>query len=162
VALRLTAEREREIDALDPDLRAGAGAIGIAVRSELVRMRPALARLSGGGEGDPDGELVSLDLDREGEPDPVSLVAVLAAHRAYVTERGHPHGVSLGALAIGRLLVWSARAAMLGPAPRIIWMGPPSRAPEPAGGQVVLTATARATVEGKDRRAGAVAVVQPS
>ena len=162
MALRLPAEREREIHALDRDLRAGAGAIGIAVRSELVRMRPALARLSSGGEGDPDGELVSLDLDREGEPDPLSLAAVLAAHRAYVAERGHPDGVSLGALAIGRLLVWSARAAMLGPAPRIVWMGPPSRAPEPADRQMVLTSTARAIVEGADRRAAAVAVVEPS
>jgi hypothetical protein len=160
VGLRLPPELQRDLDALEPDLAVGASAIGLAVQAELARRRPALARAESG-TGDPDATLVSLDLDREGAPDAVSLAACLAAHSRYVASRGHAEGVSLGALALARLLVWSARAAMLGPAPRLVWIGPPARRPELGAGQVALGATAVATIGGTTRRAGALAVVAP-
>jgi hypothetical protein len=83
----------------------------------------------------------------------------VAAHQAYVGARQAPGGVSLGALAITRLLVWSARAAMLGPAPKVVWIGPPGRAPELAEGQVKLGAHCRAAVDGATRQASAVAIL---
>ncbi|MEW6582959.1 MAG: hypothetical protein AB1416_09380, partial [Actinomycetota bacterium] len=156
--LRLPPGLQADLDALDPELRAAARAIGAGLRAELSRMRPALSRGDGG--SDVDAELVSLDLEHEGGADAVSLSACLAAHRAYVTERGHPDGVSLGALAIARLLVWGTRASLLGAAPRVRWIGPPGRRPDLADDQVALSATAVASVGGVERRAGAVAVVQ--
>lgn len=157
--LGLRPEFQHELDSLEPDLRAAASAIGLAVQAELLRLRPALAR-SDTGSVAPTAILTSLDLDREGAPDPVSLAACVAAHGGYVASRLDPQGVSLGAMALARLLVWSARAAMLGTPPRIVWIGPPTRRPELDPGQVALGATAVATVNGSERRAGALAVVQ--
>jgi hypothetical protein len=157
VSLGLSPDLQRGLDDLEADLRAGAAAIGLAVQAELVRRKPALVH-GGSGSAAPHAVLTDLDLDREGDPDPVSLVACLAAHSGYVASRGDPHGVSLGALALARLLVWSARAAMLGPAPRLVWIGPPSRRPHLEPGQVALGATAVVVVNGEHRRAGALAV----
>ena len=160
MALELRPEFQRELDSLEPDLRAGASAIGLAVQAELMRLRPALAR-SDAETAAPAAILTSLDLDREGAPDPVSLAACIAAHGGYVASRSDPQGVSLGALALARLLVWSARAAMLGTPPKIVWIGPPARQPGLDPGQVALSATAVATMGGAERRAEALAVVQP-
>ena len=157
MALRLPPELSAALDALEPDLRLGAGAIGTGIREQLSQMRPALVRAD---QGEADVELRSLDLDREGAPDPVSLAACLAAHRAYVAGRGRPEGVSLGALALARILVWAARASMLGPAPRIAWIGPPTRRPTPGEHQVEISATAVGAVGGVERRASAVALVE--
>lgn len=159
MALGLRPEFQRELDSLEPDLRAAASAIGLAVQAELVRLRPSLARSDAEGVA-PTAILTSLDLDREGAPDPVSLAACVAAHGGYVASRSDPRGVSLGAVALARLLVWSARAAMLGTPPRIVWIGPPTRRPELDPGQVALGATAVATVNGTERRAEALVVVQ--
>jgi hypothetical protein len=157
VALELAPELQRGLGALEPDLRSGAAAIGLAVQAELSRRKPALTRRDEGATS-PVAVLTSLDLDHEGAPDPVSLAACMAAHNGYVASRGDGAGVSLGGLALARLLVWSARAAMLGPAPKLVWIGPPSRRPDLQAGQVPLTATAVATVDGVERRAGALAI----
>ncbi|HWH15089.1 MAG TPA: hypothetical protein VNT51_10110 [Miltoncostaeaceae bacterium] len=108
--------------------------------------------------GDP--LLASLALPPEGEPDPVSLAAVLAAHRGYVRGRGTPDGVSLGALAIARLLAWAQRATMLGRAPQVAWVGPEARRPADVPG-VALIATATVEAGGARRSARAVALVRP-
>ena len=156
--LRLPEGVQDGLDALEPDLRSAARAIGAGLRAELTRMRPALSRTDDG--ADPDAELVSLDLEHEGGADALSLSACLAAHRAYVTERGHPEGVSLGALAIARLLVWGTRASMLGPAPKVTWIGPPGRRPDLREDELSLAATAVVRIGEAERRAGAVAVVK--
>jgi hypothetical protein len=157
VALELPPEVQAGLDALEPDLRAAAASIGLAVQAELVTRKPALLRTEGG-SGAPRVVLVSLDLERDGDADLVSLAACLAAHGGYVRSRGDAHGVSLGALALSRLLVWSTRAALLGPAPRLVWIGPPARCPELGSGQISLTATAAATVDDVARRAQATGV----
>jgi hypothetical protein len=159
MALRLPPELQAALDALESDVRLGAGAIGTGIRAQLLRLRPALVRAE---QGEADVELRSLDLEREGPPDPVSLAACLAAHRAYVSGRGHPDGVSLGALALARILVWAARASLLGPAPRIAWIGPPGRRPAPDAHQVEVAATAVGAIGGVERRARAVALVEPA
>ena len=91
----------------------------MGLRDQLARLAPGADPRRGGRRGEPDALLVELDLDHEGAPDALCLAACLAAHRAYVAARGRPEGVSAGALALARLLVWAQRAAMLGPAPRI-------------------------------------------
>jgi hypothetical protein len=159
MGLRLDPRRQEALEALEPELRAAAGAIGAAVREELVRRAPGLVRAEG---GPADGLLLELGLDREPEPDDVSLAACVAAHRAYVTSRGEPDGLSLGALALARLLVWASRASILGPAPRLAWLGPPSRRPEPGPDQVTLEAHAACEVDGRRREARAVALLSPS
>lgn len=157
MALELAPELQRGLAALEPDLRSGAAAIGLAVQAELVRRKPALTRREEGASP-PVAVLTALDLDREGAPEAVSLAACIAAHSGYVASRGDREAVSLGGLALARLLVWSTRAAMLGPAPKLVWIGPPARRPELQTGQVALGATAVATIDGTERRAGAVGI----
>jgi hypothetical protein len=108
----------------------------------------------------PSAELVALSLDREQTPDPISLVACLGAHRAYVERRGNPDGVSLGALALARLLVWATRATMIGPAPEVVWLGPGARRPAAAPDQFIIVAKARAAVSSGQREAVAEALVR--
>lgn len=159
MALRLGDDHSELVRAVDPELRVAAEALGMGLRAELVRLAPALTR-SDGPEG-PEARLVALDLDREGAPDALSLTACLAAHRAYVIARGDAEGVSTGALALARLLVWAQRAALLGPAPRIDWIGPAPRRPEPEG-RFALAARAAIQVGGTTRRAEAIALLRAS
>lgn len=130
----------------------------MGLREQLVRLAPGLTRAGDDG-ADPSALLVSLDLDHEGAPDALSLAACVAAHRAYVTARGRPEGVSAGALAIARLLVWAQRAALLGPAPRIGWIGPAARRPEGDTESLALGARCALEVDGATRRAEALALV---
>lgn len=155
--LRLTDDDHARVAALDAELRTAAEAIGAALAPQLKRLTPALAPQAGGAE--PEAVLTALDLDHEGAPDPLSLAACVAAHRAYVAARGRPEGVSTGALAIARLLVWGQRAALLGPAPKIAWIGPAPRQPEAGAGQAALRARCVVTVAGTTRRAEAAALV---
>jgi hypothetical protein len=166
VGLRLPEAERAAVDALEPDLRAAAEAIGGSLRGRLTTLRPGLLRPPAGGAGPgeagagpPDALLDALELDREGLPDALSLAACLAAHRAYVAARGEAEGVSIGALALARLLVWASRAALLGPAPRVAWIGPAPRQPEAQPGQFALGARCAVTVEGRVREARAVALV---
>jgi hypothetical protein len=156
VALRLAPQQEQALSSLDRELRMAAEAIGAGLGAQLSHLRPGLSRRD---EGEPDGLLAELELDREGEPDALSLASCLAAHRAYVSARGEPGGVSVGALALARLLVWASRATLIGPAPRIAWIGPPARRPDPAPGQFELGARCVAEVDGVRREARAVALV---
>lgn len=144
--------------AVEPELRVAAEAIGMGLREQLVRLAPGLTRAGEGG-ADPSALLVSLDLDHEGAPDALSLAACVAAHRAYVTARGRPEGVSAGALALARLLVWAQRAALLGPAPRIEWLGPASRRPSEDTTSLALAARCALEVAGSTRRAEALALI---
>lgn len=144
---------------MEPELRMAAEAIGVGLREHLVRLAPGLTRAAEPGDDDPVATLVELDLDREGPPDGLSLVACVAAHRSYVAARGRPEGVSAGALALCRLLVWAQRAALLGKPPRVEWMGPPARRPEGADGYA-LGARCALEIDGRTRRAEALAVVQ--
>jgi hypothetical protein len=158
VGLRLTDAHSERLGALEPGLRAAAEALGVALRPRLGELAPGITRPPDG-EGDADALLSSLDLDREGEPDPLSLAACLAAHRAYVAGRGRPEAVSAGALALARLLVWGQRAAMLGPAPRIEWLGPSARRPEGMDDRIALAARCALEVGGSVRRAEALALI---
>jgi hypothetical protein len=157
VGLRLSDDHSELLGAVEPELRVAAEALGMGLRPELVRLAPALTRPPEG-SSEADATLVALDLDHEGAPDALSLAACVSAHRAYVTARGNPGGVSAGALALARLLVWAQRAAMLGPAPRIEWIGPAPRRP-PDEGRVALAARAAVEVAGTTRRAEAVALL---
>jgi len=161
VTLRVGPEQEAGLQGLEPELRSFADAIGGTLGPELLRRAPGLARVGEGESGDPDALLVALELDREPEPDAVTLSACLAAHRAYVGGRGRPEAVSLGALALARLLIWASRAALLGPAPAVSWIGPPSRRPEPEAGQLILEARCVCEIAGRRREARAVALVGP-
>lgn len=161
MALRLDDARTELVGALEPELRAAAEAIGMGLRAELGRLAPGLTRPSGAVDEDAPATLLSLDLDHEGEPDALSLVACVAAHRAYVIARGAPEGVSAGALALARLLVWSQRAALLGPAPAMAWIGPAARRPDDTGGNLVLAARCALDMRGATRRAEAVALIAP-
>ncbi|WP_217912679.1 hypothetical protein [Miltoncostaea marina] len=158
MTLRLGDAHRAAADALDAELRAGAEAIGVGLQPHLRRLAPGLTRPREGDAGEADATLLELDLERDGEPDALSLVACLAAHRGYVASRGEPDGVSAGALAIARLLVWGQRAAMLGPAPRIEWIGPAARRPE-AGDRLALSARCALEMGGATRRAEAVALI---
>lgn len=160
MALRLGDDHSELTRAVEPELRVAAEALGMGLRAELTRLHPALTRPPEGADADATATVVMLDLDHEGGPDPLSLIACMAAHRAYVIARGEPDGASVGALALARLLVWAQRAAMLGPAPRIAWIGPAPRRPEPEGR---LTLAARCGVEmaGVVRRAEAAALIEP-
>jgi hypothetical protein len=157
VGLHLAEEQRAAIDGLEAELRVAAEALGAGLRGQLVTLRPGLVTTDGGGPAE--GTLVALDLEREGAPDALSLAACLAAHDAYLAARGQADGLSLGALALGRLLVWAQRAALLGPAPKVAWLGPPSRRPEPQPGQFALEARCVARVGDRDREARAVALV---
>ena len=157
MGLLLPEEQRAAVDALDAELRVAAEALGAGLRGRLVQLRPGLA--GAGDEGPPVATLVALDLEREGAPDALSLAACLAAHRAYVAARDQADGLSLGALALGRLLVWAQRAALLGPAPKVAWLGPPNRRPEPQPGQFSLESRCVVRVGDRNREARAVALV---
>lgn len=159
MALRLAAGLERRLDGLDPEVQAGARALGLAVAAELGRLRPGLMKADDPDGPAPEAVLVALELDREPEPDAASLTACVAAHSAYVASRGHADGVSLGALALARILVWASRAAMLGPAPKVVWVGPSARRPDPAAGQHELGARCAVEVGERTREARALALV---
>jgi len=154
MGLRLTPEAASRLEALEPELRGAAEAIGLSLATQLDRLRPGLTPREPG----EDAVLTSLTLEPEGEADDLSLAACVAAHRAYLRGRGEPEGVSAGALALARLLVWGQRAAMLGPAPRIAWIGPEARRPEGTAG-LAVTAECAIEIGGARRRARAVAVV---
>jgi hypothetical protein len=159
VGLRLDAAHQELITGVEPELRVAAEALGMGLRDQLTRLAPGLTRATEGDE-DPEAVLVTLDLDREGAPDALSLAACVAAHRAYVLARGRADGVSAGALALARLLVWAQRAALLGPPPRIAWLGPAPRKPDTAG-KVELAARAAVRIGDVTRRAEAVALIEP-
>ncbi len=159
MGLRLTDAHSELLDALEPELRPAAEALGVALGPQLTRLAPAMTRPRADGGDDAGALLVSLELDREGEPDGLSLTACLAAHRAYVSGRGQPEGASAGALALARLLIWAQRAAMLGPAPRIEWIGPAPRRPEGSDDRLSLAARCRIEVAGEVRRAEALALI---
>ena len=159
MGLRLTDAHSELIGALEPELRAAADALGAALRPQLASLAPALTRPR---QDDPPGAaatLTALDLDHEGPPDALSLVACLAAHRAYAAGRGDAEGVSAGGLALARLLVWAQRASMLGPAPRIEWIGPLARRPEGHDDALALTARCALEMGGATRRAEALALI---
>lgn len=161
MGLRLDDAHSALVNAVEPELRVAAEAIGMGLRGELGRLAPGLTRPPESDQDDAHATLVSLELDHEGEPDGLSMIACLAAHRAYVISRGAPEGVSAGALALARLLVWSQRAALLGPAPSITWIGPASRRPEDTGGNLALSARCALDLRGATRRAEAVALIAP-
>jgi hypothetical protein len=158
VPLRLSEAQAEQVGALEPDLRIAAEAIGVALRDQLTKLAPGLTRPPEGAEAD--AVLVDLHLDHDGAPDALSLAAVMAAHRSYVAARGQPDGVSAGALALGRLLVWAQRAAMLGPAPKVVWVGPAARRPDDQEGRLALSARSAVTMAGATRRAEAVALIE--
>jgi len=56
--------------------------------------------------------------------------------------------------------VWAQRAALLGPPPRIAWLGPAPRKPETEG-KVELAARAAVRIGDATRRAEAVALIEP-
>jgi hypothetical protein len=157
MSLQLAPALREVLDETDPDLRAAAQAIGFAVAGQLEPLRPALTR--GSGDSPPEVEIVAIDLTPEGPPDGLALVACEAAHQAYVRSRGAPAATSLGALAIARLLVWGQRAAILGTAPNILWIGPAQRRPEALEG-IEIHAACSGIVDGAKRTAKAVAVIQ--
>jgi len=158
MSLGVTEGDARSIDALDAEVRVTAEALGASLAGRLVELAPGLTR--DGDDMSPSAELVALSLDRENAPDPVSLAACLSAHRAYVARRGNADGVSLGALALARLLVWATRAAMIGPAPEVVWLGPGARRPAAEPDQYIIVARARAAVPGGRREAVAEALVR--
>jgi len=143
--------------ALDPELAGAARAIGLAVSQRLVAMRPALRAVADDGT-EPTVVLAGIDMEPADPGDPITLVACLDAHHAYVVSRGRPDGVSLGALALARILVWAARAEVLGRAPSIGWIGPPARRPDGMGGHLIAS-DARGAVDGKPCHARAAALV---
>lgn len=158
--MRLERDVQDQLDSLDPDLRAAAGAIGSAIGAELVRIRPALMRGSVDEGYEPEAVILGLQLEREGVTDAVAVAAVLTAHRVYVESRGHPEGISLGALPLAHLLFWASRASVLGPTPRIDWIGPVAQRPEPTNHQFDIEAACSAEVDGQRREARAVAIVR--
>jgi hypothetical protein len=161
VALRLPEAQAKRVEALEPELRVAAEAIGLSLRDQLTRLAPGLTRPPQGQDAATEAVLVDLDLDHDGAPDAVSLVAIVAAHRSYVSARGRPDAVSAGALALGRILVWAQRAALLGPAPRVVWVGPAARRPDDAEGRLALSARCAVEIAGTTRRAEAVALIEP-
>jgi hypothetical protein len=58
------------------------------------------------------------------------------------------------------LLFWASRASVIGPTPRIDWIGPEARRPNPANHQFDLEAACAAEVDGQRREARAVALVR--
>jgi hypothetical protein len=158
MSLQLAPALREALDATDPDLRPAAQAIGIAVAAQLQPLRPALTR-SDGDAATADVEIVVLDLDPEGPPDGLTIASCEAAHDAYVRARGAPSATSLGALAIARLLVWAQRAAILGRAPTILWIGPSQRRPDGLDG-IEIHSTCSGRVAGVRRTAKAVAVLR--
>lgn len=141
-------------------MRAAASAIGSAIGAELARIRPALMRGSIEEEYEPEAVLMGVHLEREGVTDAIALAAIITAHRVYVESRGHPEGISLGALPLAHLLFWASRASVLGPTPRIDWIGPLARRPDPSNHQFDIEASCSAEVDGQMREARAVALVR--
>lgn len=132
--------------------------IGAGIASRLVELAPGMTS-----RGDGDGsQLESLALDREEHPDAASLTACLHAHAAYVRHRRADDGLSVGALALARLLVWANRAAMIGAPPELVWLGPATRAPDPAVGQHAIEAVCRVSLGDVTREARAVALARPT
>ena len=170
MSLRFAPALQETLEDLDPDLRGAAHAIGVGLGAQLGRLRPAMSQ-GADPAGVPDVEVVSLELASEGEPDPLSLAAIRAAHHAYVSARGVPDGASLGAFAIARLLVWAQRAALpasssdpagnLGATPTITWIGPVQRRPAEASG-IEIHASCVGVVDGTQRTAKALAVIDPA
>jgi hypothetical protein len=161
MGLRLADDQAEMVRGLEPELRMAAEAIGVGLRDQLSRLAPGLTRpAEGADDASVDAVLVGLDLDHEGPPDALSLAACVAAHRSYVAARGRPEGVSAGALALGRLLVWAQRAALLGPAPRLVWLGPAARRPQEEEGRLALSARCALDIGGRIRRAEAVALIE--
>jgi len=144
--------------ALDPDLARAAGGIGAAVAVRLRELAPALRAVVPVG-GEPTLALESLTLEPDDPLDDVTLAACVHAHDAYVAARGRPAAVSPGALALARILTWAVRAEMLGRAPDVRWIGPPSRRPEDAAGHAVAARVLLRDADGTAVRAAAVAVV---
>jgi hypothetical protein len=160
MSLRFAPALQGTLEEIDPDLRGAAHAIGLGLGAQLGRLRPALSQGADPTTA-PDVEVTSLTLAAEGEPDGLSLAAIRAAHQAYVSARGAPDGASLGALAIGRLLVWAQRAALLGTTPTIVWIGPEQRRPPDATG-IEIHAACVGLVDGSRRTARALALIQPT
>jgi len=155
VGIRL-AEGPDPVAALDPDLAQAARGIGVAVAMRLRELAPAIR--PAGAAGEPDLVIEEITLDPEDPLDPVTLLACISAHDAYVSGRGRSAGASPGALAIARLLTWATRAEALGRAPRITWIGPPSRRPDDIPGHVVSASVRLSGADGAVR-AAAVAIV---
>ena len=142
---------------LDPELATAARGIGFAVGARLRELAPALRPVSGTG-AEPDLVIEHITLDPDDPLDPLTLVACLQAHDSYAVARGRTGAASPGALALARVLVWAARAEMIGRAPRIAWIGPPNRRPDGLAGHAV-TATV-ALLDGDARvRAAALAII---
>jgi hypothetical protein len=158
VGLSLDDAGAARVAELDGELRGAAEAIGLAVAVQLVRLRPALMAAQ---PDEPSAVLVGLTLERDGEADALSLAACLAAHRAYVTRRRRPHAVSAGALALSRVLVWGQRAALLGPSPQMIWLGPPMRRPDGHSEALEVRASCVLAIDGNRREARALGLVRP-
>lgn len=156
--MRLSPDLERVLAEADLQLRPAVEAMGLGVVPHLERLRPKVLAPD---DGAPEAVLESLDLEHEGGPDPLSLAACVSAHAGYLRRHGAAAGVSAGALALARILVWGERAALLGRAPAIRWIGPPPRRPELAAGEVTLTATCRVRTGDAVRRADAVAILRP-
>jgi hypothetical protein len=157
MSVRLCPALREVLDSLDPDLRLFAATMGSGLAPQLSRLQPALTPPA----TSPNGyELASLTLSGEEAFDGLALSACLGAHDAYLAQRGASGSVSLGALAIARILVWAQRAAILGTAPRIQWIGPPARRPEGREG-LTLTATCRAVDGASSRSAKAIAILDP-
>jgi hypothetical protein len=100
---------------LDPDLAQAAMGIGVAAAMRLRDLAPALRPLRDDG-AEPELVIEEITLDPEDPVDAITLVACVRAHDAYVASRGRREAASPGALAIARLLAWTARAEMLGTA----------------------------------------------
>ena len=142
----------------DPDVQSGAQAIGFAVAARLRELAPALRPADDGVE--PTFEVVQIDLVPADPADEVTLAACLSAHDAYAAGRGRPGGVSPGALALARVLVWATRAEMLGARPDVRWIGPPARMPEGIEGHVVTASVVLKSGEVRARASAAVVVAQ--
>ncbi len=156
MTLRLPDSLRAPIEALEPELLAAAQAIGLGALPKLSELKPGLTDTSAPGTP----SLEAIDLPPEGAPDALSAAAVLAAHQAYVRQRGAPDAISLGALSLARLIVWMQRATMLGGGPpQVVWIGPEGRLPDGLTG-TRLVATATIEQDGRRRSARAVAIVQ--
>jgi hypothetical protein len=142
---------------LDPDLANAAKGIGVAAGLRLRDLAPALRpALEDGSE--PVLVIEDITLEPEDPADAITLIACMQAHDAYVAARGRRDAASPGALAIARILAWAARAEMLGRAPDVRWIGPPTRVPGDVTGHAV---TAQVRLSGPDGpvRAAATAIV---
>lgn len=155
MGLRLSDAQSATLAGLSPELRVAAEALGSGLSAQLIELGPSLTRTLGD-----DAMLDRLAIvDREPEPDGLSLAACVSAHRAYLARRGETEGLSAGALAIARLLIWAARAAMIGPAPQVAWIGPAPRCPDPTGGQHRIDSECRLTGGDRSAQARAAALV---